>query len=159
MGTEMYCFRSIKTAGSRARAWIWAKSASRCTQSTTLPACSSCGLRRARSSATNSDRVGECGRDFSAESDLVRSRSSASPDGAWITSKPEVIRWSLGISGTYRAPDGAEGAEERDAGWNRLVARRANILVRLQRSHKSHIVYGLAWGVAPDRRASIARKG
>src|SRR5882762_4641581 len=51
----MYCFRSTRTAGSLARAWIWARSASRCTQSTTSPACSSCGPRRARSSATGSD--------------------------------------------------------------------------------------------------------
>jgi len=66
-----------------------------------------------------------------------------------ITGKPEVIRWSLGISNTYRAPDCAEVAEERDAGLNMLVDRRANILVRLQRSHNSAIICGLAWGVAP----------
>src|SRR6266446_3267201 len=38
------------------------------------------------------------------------------------------------------------------------VARRVNIFVRLQRSHKSPIIYGLASGESPARRASIARK-
>ena len=58
-----------------------------------------------------------------------------------------------------RAHDCAELAEERDAGLNSLLDRRANILVRWQTSHNSPIICGLAWGVAPDRRATIARKG
>src|SRR6266852_9266078 len=103
MGTEMYCFRSTRTAGSPARAWIWARSASRCTQSTTSPACSSYGRRRARWSATGSDRGAPRGREISAESDLVRGRSGASWDCVWITGKPEVMPTGLRI-GTEKRP-------------------------------------------------------
>src|SRR5207249_11914949 len=60
-----------RTAASRARAWIWARSVSPCTQSTTSPACSSCGPRRARSSATGSDRSEEHTSELQSRFDLV----------------------------------------------------------------------------------------
>src|SRR5439155_15001403 len=56
MGTATCCCRSTRIAGSRARAWTWARSASRCTRWTTSRECCSCGPRQVRSWATGCKR-------------------------------------------------------------------------------------------------------
>src|SRR5438132_1635884 len=55
METATCCCRSTRTARSRGRASISARSASRCTRWTMSPGCCFCGPRRARWSATGCD--------------------------------------------------------------------------------------------------------
>src|SRR5215472_12253583 len=70
METATSSWRSTKIAGSRAPAWIWARSASPRTRSTMSPGCSSCAPHPARSSVTGSEEKVARDANSAAEIDL-----------------------------------------------------------------------------------------
>src|SRR5438309_11168827 len=106
METATCCCRSTRTARSRGRASISARSVSRCTRWTMSPGCCFCGPRRARWSATGCERS----RYYSGTETVLSSSPFASVTGAAILQRrrdAECAKASVATQGLlHRCPKG-----------------------------------------------------